>query len=689
MTMRIRSCLSTVWAVALIAVGACDSTGPTSPVQVTGVTVAGPANTVAVGSTLQLQATVLPAGVPQGVTWSTSDPMIATVDNAGLVLGVGPGPVTITATSTTDNTASGSILLTVTGCPPPRMVTTNPVGNVTWQNWIASPTCFDYVVATNINMSAGVLTIEPGTIVGFQAGITVRIAGAAGLRAFGTVTDRIKLTGTQQVRGHWGGIFFDNSMNGSNSLEHITIEYAGVNNWSGSVIRANVMLVNSITTLFEAVLQESAAYGLFVDANTILPISAANTFTRNAMGPVYTYASQVHNVVLGVPNNTVPGFSGNDRDVFDVVPNVVAGAGHRWHAIGIPYRILQVTNRQAFQVTGDLTVLPPATIEFEQDMALLVRDGGALNATGTGVGGSIITFTGTGKSPGWWRGIGLQDTNSTLYNTIIEYGGGAIIGLGDQEPANLQITTGDATTPTEVQMVGVTLRHSAGYGLYARSIGVALVGFLQNTMTGNALGAAYVDAPLMSSIRGSLTGNGIDRIHVNVSARTITSDATWNNSGVPIVLDGRGIGTPILTVQDATLTLSPGVEVQFDANMGLDIRNGGLNAVGTPNSPIVMRPSGAAWRGIRLLESTGALDHLTITGGGSSNWGGVGHPANLVIASAQNPAQVTIGDNITSTPFSQYGLVFSFGQTVAIRCAPMGQVYIPPPDTPTMHCPSG
>jgi hypothetical protein len=673
-------------AVALIAVVACDSTSPTSPVQVTGVTVTGPANTVAIGTSLQLQATVLPAGVPQGVTWSTSDPMIATVDNAGLVLGIGPGPVTITATSTTDNTASGSILLTVTGCPAPRMVTTNPAGNVTWQNWIASPMCFDYIVTTNINMSAGVLTIEPGTIVGFQAGITMRIAGTAGLIAFGTPTDRIRLTGTQQARGHWGGIFFDNSSNGGNRLEYITIEYAGVNNWSPSVIRANVMLVNSITTLFEAVLQESAAYGLFVDANTTLPISADNVFTRNAMGPVYTYASQVHNVVLGVPNNTVPGFSGNDRDVFDVVPNVVAGAGHRWHAIGIPYRILQVTNRQAFQVTGDLTVLPPATIEFEQDMALLVRDGGRLQADG--VLTIPVTFTATTKTPGWWRGIGLQDTNSSLTNAIIEYGGGAIIGLGDQEPANLQITTGDATTPTVVQMLGVILRHSAGYGLYARSIDVQL-SLVQTTMTQNALGAAYVDAPLMSSIRGSLTGNGIDRIHVNVSARTITSDATWNNSGVPIVLDGRGIGTPILTVQDATLTLSPGVEVQFDTNMGLDIRNGGLNAVGTPNSPIVMRPSGAAWRGIRLLESTGTLDHLTITGGGASNWGAVAHPGNLVIASAQNPAQVAIGDNITSTPFSQYGLVFSFGQTVAVRCAPMGQVYIPPPDTPAMHCPSG
>jgi hypothetical protein len=657
-------------------------------VQVTSLSVSGPATTVDVGNTLQLKATVSPSSAPQGVNWTTSDALIATVDNTGLVLGILPGPVTITARSTTDNTMYGSMGLIVTGCPAPRVVSTNPTGNVTWENWIVSPLCFDYVVSTNINMSTGTLTIEPGTIVAFEASHTMVIAGSAGLIAAGTAGDRIVLTGTQQVRGHWGGVLFNQSTYDGNRLEYITIEYAGVNAFSGSVIRANLMLVNTTTTLNEAILRESAAYGMSMSATSSLPAGSSNEFTANALGPVHAYASVVHDIVrvTAAGDNSV--FDGNDRDVFDVMPNAISGTA-QWSAIGVPYRILKVFNALEFRVTGQLTVAAGAMIEFEQDMGMIVRDGGKLTAIGTAA--MPITFTGSVAMPGHWRGIGLQDTDSRLDHVTIEYGGRAIIGLGDQEPANLQITTGDATTPTNVTISNTTLRFSSGYGMYARSIDVTLPGFSLNTLTQNMLGAAYVDAPIVDYLLndGTYTGNGIARVHVNTNARPLTMDATWRDLGVPYELDGRGIGTPIFNVEAVSLTLEPGVEVQFDANMGLNILNGGFNAVGTADNRIVMRPAGGPWRGIRFFESTGTLDHLTISGGGSSNWGGVAHPGQVVIASAGNPAFVSAGANTTSAPVSQYGVVFSFGPTVADQCGWLGQEYIPPPDTLTMHCPNG
>lgn len=80
------------------------------------------------GNTLQLIATVTPAGADQSVTWSTSDATVATVDANGLVtakplanqaparapkLKDGYKTVTITATSTADTTLSASVLLYV------------------------------------------------------------------------------------------------------------------------------------------------------------------------------------------------------------------------------------------------------------------------------------------------------------------------------------------------------------------------------------------------------------------------------------------------------------------------------------------------------------------------------------------------------------------------------------------------
>lgn len=82
---------------------------------VTGVTVAPTSASVAEGATTQLTASVLPAGVSQAVTWSSADPLIATVNSSGLVTGVAQGgPVNITATSVADDTKTASAAITVT-----------------------------------------------------------------------------------------------------------------------------------------------------------------------------------------------------------------------------------------------------------------------------------------------------------------------------------------------------------------------------------------------------------------------------------------------------------------------------------------------------------------------------------------------------------------------------------------------
>lgn len=98
----------------LILIGCGNGNGEPENVNgVSGVAVTSPGgNSVAVGGTLQLSAVVLPAGVGQGVTWTSSNAH-ATV-TAGLVTGVSEGTSVITATSTVDPSRSGSITITVT-----------------------------------------------------------------------------------------------------------------------------------------------------------------------------------------------------------------------------------------------------------------------------------------------------------------------------------------------------------------------------------------------------------------------------------------------------------------------------------------------------------------------------------------------------------------------------------------------
>jgi hypothetical protein len=78
------------------------------------VTGEGGAVSVGVGADLQMIATVTPTNATdQTVTWSTSDPAIATIDANGLLTGVGAGVVTVTATANDVCGVVGTIEITV------------------------------------------------------------------------------------------------------------------------------------------------------------------------------------------------------------------------------------------------------------------------------------------------------------------------------------------------------------------------------------------------------------------------------------------------------------------------------------------------------------------------------------------------------------------------------------------------
>jgi uncharacterized protein YjdB len=66
-----------------------------------------------VSGTDTLVATVAPATADPGITWSSDNELVATVDASGLVTAVAAGTATITATSTVDGTKSATCALTV------------------------------------------------------------------------------------------------------------------------------------------------------------------------------------------------------------------------------------------------------------------------------------------------------------------------------------------------------------------------------------------------------------------------------------------------------------------------------------------------------------------------------------------------------------------------------------------------
>src|SRR5438309_7587791 len=109
-----RPCIRSL-VVALVATAACKGTEPFVPVATTVTVAPGAISFIAVGAAQPLSATVLDqrgnALQNPTVTWSTGNPTVATVDQAGIVTSRGNGSTQITATS---GLATGNASVNVT-----------------------------------------------------------------------------------------------------------------------------------------------------------------------------------------------------------------------------------------------------------------------------------------------------------------------------------------------------------------------------------------------------------------------------------------------------------------------------------------------------------------------------------------------------------------------------------------------
>ena len=634
--------------------------------------------------TAQLEAVVNPSEAPQGVTWSSSDRSVATIDATGLLEGVAPGSVAIRATSVDDATRWDEVRIAV-ACPDPRVVSATIVSaDATWENWIPSPACFDYVVPSTLKVSAGVLTLEPGTVVGFEEDVRLVLGKQSGFSAVGTPSDGIILTGTNATRGHWDGVVLQGTQNPANRIEYTTIEYAGA---SAPFLPANLTLeTGTRTTLVAVTLRESAGYGAFIRFGTEISGEGVEggTFTRNALGPAYVFTSGAHYFST---SDTRPDLTGNDQDRLHVEPDQNGFTIEaEWADLGVPYRIAQIANRGAFTVLagGALTLQPGVRVEFEAEMALGVK-GGQLNAIGTEA--EPIVLTGTEAVPGHWRGVQLETTDSELDHVIIEYGGGPG-GTGSLQSADLRLASGGATD-TRLTMRNSTLRFSGAFGFHAASVGVTLVDFSANTLTGNVSGPAHVAANHVDALEsdGTYTGNAVDEIVVQGYVAPIIEASTWRDLGVPYHVVAEGGGTTLIVEETGSITFEPGVEVRFAPDVGVLLQRSSLSAIGTEQKRIrFVSAGGGSWRGFNFYEAQGAFDYVDLEDGGSRKWATVAEPANVSVTSDGVQSLVAGSPNVSSSG-AAFDMAFAYGPTIGNPC--LATVYIPPPDEVIDHCKPG
>lgn len=93
-----------------------DTIQPVTPPSVTGIGVTPSSASVVEGGSVQLTATLYPAGASGVITWTTSDDTYASVDQTGKVSGLAAGSATVTATC---GTYTDTCTVTVTAAPEP------------------------------------------------------------------------------------------------------------------------------------------------------------------------------------------------------------------------------------------------------------------------------------------------------------------------------------------------------------------------------------------------------------------------------------------------------------------------------------------------------------------------------------------------------------------------------------------
>ncbi|EYB66831.1 hypothetical protein DEIPH_ctg066orf0013 [Deinococcus phoenicis] len=143
---------------------------------VTGVTVTPGSETLSVGGTLQLTATLSGTGAfDPSVKWTTSNGAVATVDAQGRLTARSAGSATITATSVADPSRSASATVTVKSTPAPAPtitgVTVTPSraaltvgGTLTLTATVSGTGAFDQTVRWQTS-NAAVATIDGGGVV--------------------------------------------------------------------------------------------------------------------------------------------------------------------------------------------------------------------------------------------------------------------------------------------------------------------------------------------------------------------------------------------------------------------------------------------------------------------------------------------------------------------------------------------
>ncbi|HET8946771.1 MAG TPA: right-handed parallel beta-helix repeat-containing protein, partial [Candidatus Polarisedimenticolia bacterium] len=410
------------------------------------------------------------------------------------------------------------------------------------------------------------------------------------------------------------------------------------------------------------------ANAIFFDNAGGNPFIDGNTFSNFDANPPRLGADDVAEFLNG---NTLQNASGAGR--LEVMGEVINTSG-TWPATAFPLNVISadivVGNSPTTPVV--LTIAPGAVLRFASGIRLEVGttvNRGGLVAAGTPAQPILFTTSNAAPAAGQWQGIYFDtfaDTATSLLDRCtIEY-------AGQTYSANVRIV---ASAPT---IRNSTVRNSSVYGIYGTSSPSPIIQgntfannvnfdvYMSGTSNAQVTSNTFTSAAFFDTAAGThaVTGNifngynnaaknlrvgahavaglGTNTFNGTGSAslyeilgETLTADASWPSVGFPgVVLQDTVVAKD--AVNAATLTLSPGVVLRFNASTGLfigtTVNKGALVAAGTAAQPITFTtnnatPAPGQWEGVYFdsmaVSATSLLDHVVAEYAGQTYSGDV------------------------------------------------------------------
>jgi len=493
-----------------------------------------------------------------------------------------------------------------------------------------------YKVTGDISVSNNaLLTIKAGSTLIFEGGTELDVSSDGALSAKGTATAPILFSATQKTAGFWDGIYFTNSNNIKNELDHIIIEYAGKNGY-GALTLYSYQSAYTRLKVSNSVFRYSSSHGFYFYDYSLLDKFENITSTKNKLTAGFINPSSMSAL------DSKSKFTGNiGKDL------ITLGSGYltksaTWNKLTVP-----------IYINGTITVNNEATLTIKAGAVFKAGDGaeisiasnGALIAKGTAK--EPIVFTAMQQTAGYWDGIYFTNSNNVkneLDHIKIEYAGkngyGAITTYSYQ------------SSPTRLKISNSTIKHSGAHGFYFYDY--TILGKFENvTSTDNTLTAGFLNPSALGAIdsKSQFKGrNGKDVL--TLDGGYLKKSATWNKLTVPLYIDGTVTITngAILTIQAGTV---------FKAGTGSQIAvnsDGALTAKGTSKEPIIfsaMQQTAGYWEGIYFTNSNNnnnQLDHIKVEYAGQNGYGAI---TTYSYQSAPTTISIT---NSTFSDSSNYGI---------------------------------